>query len=490
MGLLKSKQHKNIIATKIFSENNINKVDFDLKLYLNLIYKEQVEDNYISLFKKFYGRAYRWGINTNELDLLQKFVNENNFYLSVNEFFRADKATQKYLKRLNAFYIDLDYYNIKELKDLTVEQVIGQIEYDLDYPQPSFYVDSGKGLYIFWLLEKTVATKKSIKYWKMVQSSLISLFESYGADKKVKDATRVLRQVGTINGKTREKVKLLLNSSVDDVRRYEISDIAGYLWGHEEKEKTKKKTKSKVKTVKQKDKKVIALKTIQTLHYNRKIDLEKLVEIRKNLKGHREQLLFLYRLQLSMMNFSKEDSLKATLELNSKMIEPLKDEEVISATKSAEDNAEVYLRLKEKWNESLDITLNNYLSTNGVYLYKNSTIIKDLDITVTEQKRMKTLIGTEEKEIRKKERNKIFYKENKEYHKEYHKKHYKDKKDKLKEEYQKKLKSEQKLSRAERNMIIREKIKSFLKQGCTQRDIANELNISLSSINTHIKNMK
>ena len=191
-----------------------------------------------------------------------------------------------------------------------------------------------------------------------------------------------------------------------------------------------------------------------------------------------------------MMNFSKEDSLKSTLELNSKMIEPLKDEEVISATKSAEDNAEVYFRLKEKWNESLDITLNQYLSTNGVYLYKNSTIIKDLDITITEQKFMKTLIGTEEKEIRKKKRNKIFYKENKEYHKEYHKKHYKDKKDKLKEEYQKKLKSEQKLSRAERNMIIREKIKSFLKQGCTQRDIANELNISLSSINTHIKNMK
>lgn len=479
MGILKTKQNKNIIATKIYSKNNINEIDFDLKFYLNLMYKEQADNNYISLLKKFYGRAYRWGINTNELDLLQKFVNENNFYLSVNEFFRPDKATQKYLKRLNAFYIDLDYYNVKELKDLTVEQIIGQIEYDLDYPQPSFYVDSGKGLYIFWLLEKTVATKKSIKYWKMVQSSLISLFESYGADKKVKDATRVLRQVSSKNGKTGRKVKLLLNSGVDDVRRYEISDIAGYLWGYEEKEKTKKKTKSKVKKVKQKDKKIIALKTIQTLHYNRKLDLEKLVEIRKNLKGHREQLLFLYRLQLSMMNFSKEDSLKATLELNSKMTEPLEEEEVINATKSAEDNAEVYLRLKEKFDENLGITLNQYLSMNGVYLYKNSTIIKELDITQSEQKLMKILIGTEEKEIRKKKRNKIYYKENKEYHQKYYQKYYEIKR-----------KSKGKLSRAEQNEIIREKIKSLLNQGFTQKEIALKLDATTRTVRNHIKYMK
>ena len=65
-----------------------------------------------------------------------------------------------------------------------------------------------------------------------------------------------------------------------------------------------------------------------------------------------------------------------TLRLNSKLTSPLSDKEVIRATRSAETNSEVLNRLKSKYREEYG-SLNTYLSNNGAYIYKTSTIIKD-----------------------------------------------------------------------------------------------------------------
>ena len=103
------------------------------------------------------------------------------------------------------------------------------------------------------------------------------------------------------------------------------------------------------------------------------MDIIKLCELREyDLKGHRELILFLYRYYLCYFTEDVEKALYDTLELNNMFRQPLSENELIRATKSAE---KVY---KDK---------------NKEYKYKNETLINLLEITDEEQKEMKTIIS-------------------------------------------------------------------------------------------------
>lgn len=443
------------------------------------------EKGFVSLLKVKNGRTQRWSLNSNELEQLNLFQDEENFYCSVNTLYAPGRHSGKYVNKLNALIIDLDYYNVPELKDLTAMQVVGLLESEKDYPSPSFYIDSGRGLYIIWLLENTYATTASKRYWKQIEKTLIDVFSDYGSDKKVSDVARVLRLIGTKNSKTGNTVKIIQSvnyydtSQFDNILRYELGDIAEYFWGCRELFTSEKKHK-KVKRRKQ-TQKLIQLKNTYTLNYNRYKDLETIVELRANKKeeGWREYLLFLYRLNLLYCNIEPEIALQMTLALNNKLGIPLGIEEVTEATGNAEGVAKTYHRLKDNYKDSYDISLNQHLYNGGAYIYTNKTIIEELNITEEEQSHLLTIIGVVEKKVRKDKRNKVYYEENKE-----------DILNKMKSNYQDKLKADGKLTRAEQNEIIRGKIKSLLNQGKKQQEIADMLGVNVKTIKRHVKSIK
>ena len=92
---------------------------------------------------------------------------------------------------------------------------------------------------------------------------------------------------------------------------------------------------------------------------------------------------------------------------------------------------------------------------------------------------MLVLIGSEVKKQRKDIRNKDYYENNKDYYKEY-----------FKEKYKNKLKENGKKSRDKQNDEIRAKIKDLLAEGLKQKDIAEKLNLGISTIKRHIKYLK
>ena len=124
-----------------------------------------------------------------------------------------------------------------------------------------------------------------------------------------------------------------------------------------------------------------------------------------------------------------------SLELNNMFRQPLSENEVIRATKSAEKV---------------------YKDQNKDYKYKNETLINLLEITEEEQKEMKTIISDEEYKIRKRLRDR-----------EYQKK-----------KYDESLKIEGKLTEKEKISQRRIKIKDLLREGLKQKDICLQLDIS------------
>lgn len=479
------KKLKHNYIAEIIHSNKLHKNDDDeLYEYMNNLHLN-LDNGYVSLFKKISEtEKNRWSIGAGEWDKLSKFYGEKDFYCSVNSLYAKGKHTSKYVKNLNALIVDLDYYNIPHLKGLTVEQVINLLEMDKNYPTPSLYVDSGQGLYIMWLLEKTVATNKSKRYWRKIEETLINHFQEFGADNKVKDPARVLRIPGTINSKTGRMVKIISNTNI----RYELSDIAEFFWGYDigaEEEKPKNNKPKKVNNLNQ-NTNITTLKTVKNLHYTRAIDIENLVKLRQNkpLEGIRENLLFIYRLQLLMANIEPEIALNKALELNNKFIDPLSSEEVINATKSANNNAELYFKLKlkyeeEKIKETLNIRLNKYLSDNGVYLYKNSRIIEELNINEIEMEHMKTLINSNIKKAHREISNLDYYLKNK------------DKINEMKKEkYQIKLKEQGKKTKKEELEETYKKIKSLKLKGFRNKEIAQELSLATKTLERHITYMK
>lgn len=489
------KEKHNYIAELLNSQKILINNDVEEKEFFKFLKELNIntEKGYLSLMIKK-NKTQRWSLDINEIEQLEKVQGVQDFYCTLNTLYCQGRHTDKYINKLNAFYVDLDYYNIPELQGLTATQVVGILEQELDYPEPTFYVDSGRGLYIIWLLQNTYATQASKKYWKKIEKLLIELFQPYGSDPKASNVGRVFRLIGSKNSKSGKVVKLIqspnyynnYNNSAE-IKRYEMFEIAEFFWGIQEKElfvddilqqKEEKKPKKRKTTTK-----ITQLKNTYTLNCFRCDDLETLVELRKNNNcyetGYRENLLFLYRLHLLYTKIEPTIALEKVLALNNKLPLPLDIKEVTKATENAEKIGQRYIELTNSYKEDIGMSLNQFLSSNGAYIFKNDTIIKYLNITPEEQYYLRTIIGPEEKNNRRICQNQEYYSKNS---------------DKIKKErnkkYKQELKEEGKQSRDQKNKKLRKEIKKLINEGKTQKEIANILGLGIATIKRHIKAIK
>ena len=347
-------------------------------------------------------------------ELKEVDLNGENIYITLNTFFKPYRRLEC-IKELNALFIDLDYYKTK----FTKEQIIMNLEADYFnkiIPSTNYIIDSGRGLALIWLINKVPS--KAIPLWKAIEEYLYNKLKEFGADRQALDATRILRVPGSINSKSKTVVSII--DEYDYI--YDLREIQKeYL--PELKPKEKKKGRPK---------KINYVYRERSLYYARIQDITKLCELREyDLRGHREIILFLYRYYLCSFTEDVQKALEDVLELNSMFIYPLKENEVIRATRSAEKC---------------------YLDKNKEYKYKNETLIDLLEITEDEEKYMTTIISKNEY----KRRDRVYQKN----------------------KYQMKLKLEGKISEKEKLSQRRAKIKDLLAEGLEQKDICLQLNIS------------
>ncbi|MEG0022384.1 MAG: DNA-binding response regulator [Bacilli bacterium] len=373
----------------------------------------------------------QWHYKLNQL--LDIDFNQENIYISLNTFYKTYRRIEN-LKELNCIHMDLDTYKTK----FTKTQILMNLDdnyFGKKMPIPNLIIDSGRGLYLIWLIEPV--PYMALPLWKAIEEHMYKELKEFGADRMALDPTRVLRVPGSINSKSNTMVKILeTNEYVHKLR--EIQEE--YLPEIPKKEKGKATAPKK----KGRPKKVVYIFNERSLYLARITDIVRLCELRSyDIEGEREMILFLYRYYLNYFFEDEQKALNDTLELNMMFIKPLPINEATKATESAE---KVY---KEK---------------NKDYKYKNETLIELLQITEEEQKHMITIISKYEYKIRHREREK--------------------------NRYANKLKVEGKMTKKEELNLLREKIKVLREQGLKNKDIAELLNIPLKTLKRHITYMK
>ena len=348
------------------------------------------------------------------LELKETDLTGENIYITLNTFYKPCRRLEC-IKELNCVYIDLDYYKIK----YTREQIIMNLEenyFNKIIPTTNYILDSGRGLALIWLINKVPSN--ALPLWKAVQEYLYNQLKEFGADRQALDATRILRVPGSINSKSKTVVSII--DEYDYI--YDLREIQKEFLPEL---KTKEKKKGRPK-------KINYVYRERSLYYARIQDITKLCELREyDLRGHREIILFLYRYYLCSFTEDVQKALGDVLELNGMFTYPLKENEVIRATRSAEKC---------------------YLDKNKEYKYKNDTLIELLEITEIEETYMTTIISKNEYKRRHREREKNRYLE--------------------------KLKADGKIKEKDKLLQRRIKIKDLLAEGLEQKDICLRLNIS------------
>lgn len=369
--------------------------------------------------RKFWKEQF-FSDNTKKIHYIEQLkAREVDAYASVNKFSTA-KRSEATIQTLEYLYCDLDCHKGIFNEWLTLD-VLRSDFFNVTVPYPSKIINSGRGLHLFWELKNEGA--ESLAKWKVVQQIILNNLASISeqtnctVDFRCIDPSRVLRLVDTHNTISKTKCRQIeetkLVYTLDDILEcfydVNISDLKPFRFNPSKDKDTSKKTLTDAKNMvnergEWKDLKVrsangvIKLFNAHSLLTNRARDFRKLLELRNgDMEGMRDEFLTMYAWTV----ISKKDDLeKLERELhgiNSLFKAPLKDKEVSYKAKY------IFERFNKEVIKGADTS---QFTEFDRYWYKNTTIIKRLEITPKEQKEMLTIISKEEKNERDKARKK------------------------------------------------------------------------------------
>jgi len=424
----------------------------------------------------------------------QPFAEVENCFVSMNTFFRSANMEKdrgrdvEHLKRLNACFVDLDYYK-QGLKQSEVMEKVHLLIEEGTIPQPSIIMNSGQGIYLIWKLRNE--DKKALPRWQRVQNYFIDIMRDLGADKNCADAARVLRVPGSINGKCDREVgiiefqdetytlhQLIKDYNVPVIQKDKKKTGPVYPYGHATERQRKfvrdlaaklglneqdypnfesfEETADWIQTH-------AALAGVQRGHSYKKgqilylaefkavrgwlgnvcADLRKLFSMRKGEDCCREIGLFMYRYFLREMKVSEEEALAKMLEFNASLDCPYDESFIIQATASADRR----------------------VKTGLPYRYSRKTIIEKLDVKPEELALLPCLgVSEANRKERKRESNK--------------------------KAYQSRLAAEGKVAKQDAIQERRAAILALQEQGKTAAEIQNELQISKATYHRDIAAIK
>lgn len=457
---------KQLHSSKITRLVNARRIE-DAEMFFNLLHN----NNYNEDETKFIvlANAYtqpntnklgweQWGFKTKDINynFLSSFITLENCYMTVNNFISPARQNDKCFQ-ITSFYVDLDYYKIPKYSNKSCEEMISIMRKkglfkDLE---PSFAVDSGNGMYLYYLLDSTLNGQLSnLKYiWAKTEEALIKRFIKFGADVQASDLAREVRMPGSRNGKTGRIARLICDKS-KEIKRYKLEEMTRVLLDKKEKKsKSERRATYRGATV---------LNWSINVAYKRCRDLEKLVELRGNCEGTRDYMCLLYRHSLLHQNFSEEESLAETINFALKMTDfgykSFDEKYIETVTKPVVRYYANFVQAQKDYSKTdKSITFNKFVQDKKCMLWTNAKMTQKLEITQDEMQHMLTLFNTKEKNRRDKEN----YNPSK-----------------RKEKYRKKLEKQGKMTKQEEVEICIKKMKVLLAEELSSKEIMQTLGLT------------
>ena len=364
-------------------------------------YLNDADDGFFFIMKKnedldFVTEAYPVHRLEEVLALHQK--SNRDVWISQATFYRTRRTVEN-VRSVGLSFVDIDCDELPWSKDLTPidrANFILQVCDESRIPRPSVIVHSGRGLHLKWLYTKAIP-HPALTRWSVVEKHLVEKFRAFGADPKATDAARFLRLVATTNTKAEkwknrcEVVYVNVNDTVDgSICRYEFDKFADQVLPFTRQQirefrKLKEQTKSKETKVKK------TKWNPQAINAMRADDLEKLVEIRGGIQeGMRMICLFWQMNFMCLAGRVTEENFDAMASLLAMKIDPSWDFRLGDL---------VTVRMKMR------ATRKGGTDTHRIELYtpKTEKLISDLEITLEEQRQLKTLASASIKQERRKE---------------------------------------------------------------------------------------
>lgn len=308
----------------------------------------------------------------------KEYKNKKDIYYTPNTFNSPIKREREYLWQLHRFYIDIDHKaGTEPIDPFEVVGAVEQLVEEKKIPQPTEYINSGRGIHIYWDINNCHIMLLDL--WEKIENHLFNTIKelersikNISVDTRVKDPTRLLRLPGTINSKSNSKCYSMLKN---EGNIYNIFDLKkAYIKVN----KQYKKNKSKIT--------YLPTKNLYTLNMSRIEDFKHIVSLRNgDIKGYRNTLIMLYSYHYRLVNeVTVEELIKVTKEFNKSFKEPYKAKELVAVCRS------------------VNRTVKHFQEDNSKgYKFTNEYIINALDLQEHEQRELLTIISTRVKYDRK-----------------------------------------------------------------------------------------
>lgn len=313
-----------------------------------------------------------------EIDI-DEYKDKRDIYYTPNTFNSPIKRQRNYLWQLHRFYIDIDHKKgTRAIESFEVVGAIEQLVENKKIPEPTEYINSGRGIHVYWDIANCHIMLLDL--WEKIENYLFNQvkgiekdIENIEVDKRATDPTRLLRLPGTINSKDNSKCYSMLKRE-DNI--YNIFDLKkAYIKPN----KAYKKNKSNIAYY-------LPTKNLYTLNKSRLEDFKAIVSLRNGeVKGYRNTLIMFYSYHYRLINeITVEELINITKEFNKSFREPYKTRELISVCRSVNRTVKHFQEDESKG-----------------YKFTNKYIIESLDISEQEQRKLLTIISTDEKYRRK-----------------------------------------------------------------------------------------
>lgn len=325
---------------------------------------------------------------SNLQEIINVYNRDKDIFITPNSTYNG-KRDSKNIRQLRALYVDLDYKDY-EFNDLVYR--VWDLVNEEKIPEPTMVVASGRGAHVYWRIEH--APYQALATWQELEDYLCKQLKYLGADSKATDAVRILRLPDTINSRNNVKCKVMI---INDETTYSMYDLREKYLKWKPKAFKVVEIENKINNKKVKSK-VLQFFTSYTLHIARAEDILTLCKLRKyKVTGYRNMILHCYAYWIGVTTRESSKLAEVVNELNNSFTESLKQNEVDAILRCVPKAIEKFLDYEQGLRSGEVKRVSKGMRDKGGYWYKNETLIERLDITLEEQKHLKTIISTEVK---------------------------------------------------------------------------------------------